>query len=261
VALGHAGRLVIWVALSVAGLAGVALYRWALWKIPDRMHLHNAQDRYDARLLVISVGGAIVIGAGLLYTARSYRLSHRGQITDRFTNALGHLNAEQLYVRVGGIQALGRLMHDSPIHHDDVVEVLTAFIHSRASAARGSRQAVEELTKPPTLSAQSPLPRKPPPADVQAALTALGHRPQRPERRPISLVGVCLTDADLGAANLVGADMAGADLSGVNLHGANLSGARLRGAYLKDANLANSHLTGADLSVANLTDADLATQI
>ena len=66
-------------------------YGLALWKAPALMHAKGAQDRYDARVLVISVGGAVVVGAGLLYTARNYRLSHRGQITDRFTQALERL--------------------------------------------------------------------------------------------------------------------------------------------------------------------------
>ena len=103
----QAGRLTTWLILGLIGVAGALLYAWALWKIPDRMDLHNAQDRYNARILVISVGGAVVVMIGLLYTARSYRLSHRGQITDRFTKALEQLNADQLYVRVGGIRALG----------------------------------------------------------------------------------------------------------------------------------------------------------
>jgi hypothetical protein len=120
--------------LGVAGIAGAVLYGLALWKIPDSMHLHGAQDRYNARILVVSVGGAVVVGIGLLYTARTYSLSHRGQITDRFTNALEQLDADKLYVRVGGIQALGRLIQDSPIHHDDVIEVLAAFVRDRAPA-------------------------------------------------------------------------------------------------------------------------------
>jgi hypothetical protein len=185
--------------LAAAGVGVVLFYAWALWKIPDLMHLHAAQDLYNARILVISVGGGVVVGTygarslmsvlslprrpadpplsagwltprrvrhfgpvrhspgarrcrarrpgsrpgqvptarwgagsapngpsvlndggahgavevsepqwdtsavrggasllGLLYTARTYRLSQRGQITDRFTNALEQLNADQL---------------------------------------------------------------------------------------------------------------------------------------------------------------------
>lgn len=91
---GKAARAVGWAMLATAALAGIALYGWVLWKIPDRMHLHSPQDRYNARLLVISVGGALVVIIGLLYTARTYRLSHRGQITERFTKALEQLGAE-----------------------------------------------------------------------------------------------------------------------------------------------------------------------
>jgi hypothetical protein len=248
--------LVAWAALAVAAVAGVTLYGWALWKIPDRMHLHSAQDRYNARLLVISVGGAFIVVVGLLYTARTYRLSHRGQITERFTKALERLNAEQLYVRVGSVQALGRLIHDSPIHHDDIIEVLTAFIRDRVSVTErdtGTHRVVEDLISPPESAAAHSVP----PADVQAALTAIAHRPRRPERRAIALADVDLVGADLGNANLTGADLAKANLANVRLRRADLAGANLRGANLVGADLANSDLTSANLSVADLTSADI----
>ncbi len=146
----RAGRFVAWLMLGLVGAAGAVLYAWALLKIPDRMHLHDPQDRYNARILVISVGGAVVVGLGLLYTARTYSLSHRGQITDRFTKALEQLDADQLYVRVGGIQALGRLMHDSPIHHDDIIEVLTAFVRDRAPMTP-SAPPPDRVTRPAVL--------------------------------------------------------------------------------------------------------------
>ena len=98
---------------------------------PDWMHATTPQDRYNARVLVISVGGAIVVGTGLLYTARNYRLSRRGQVTDRFTIALERLGSTELYVRIGGVHALEHVMRDSPDHHDDVIEVLTEFIRGR----------------------------------------------------------------------------------------------------------------------------------
>ncbi len=142
----RAGRLVPWLVAGVLGVAGAVFYAWALWRIPDRMHLQSAQDRYNARILVISVGGAVVVVIGLLYTARTYRLSHRGQITDRFTKALEQLNADQLYGRVGGIQALGRLTSDSPIHHDDVIEVLrTAGHHPLRNLPRRRRPEQREV--------------------------------------------------------------------------------------------------------------------
>ena len=77
---------------------------------------------------MISVGGAFVVIIGLLYTGRNYRLSRRGQVTDRFTVALERLGSSELYVRIGGVHALEHVMRDSTDHHDDVLEVLTAFL-------------------------------------------------------------------------------------------------------------------------------------
>jgi hypothetical protein len=57
-----------WAAILV--LAAAVVYGVALWRAPSWMHATTSQDRYNARVLVTSVGGAIVVGAGLLYTAR-----------------------------------------------------------------------------------------------------------------------------------------------------------------------------------------------
>src|SRR5262249_15151543 len=73
-----------WVLAGFRGLAAVAAYGVALWRAPGWMHATTAQAAYNARVLVISVGGAIVVLTGLLYTAFNYRLSRRGQDTDRF---------------------------------------------------------------------------------------------------------------------------------------------------------------------------------
>jgi hypothetical protein len=81
-------RIAGWTLAAIVALAAAAAYSRALWRAPGWTHATTAQDRYNARVLVISVGGAIVIGTGLLYTARNYRLSRRGQITDQFTIAL-----------------------------------------------------------------------------------------------------------------------------------------------------------------------------
>lgn len=257
-ARGQAAHAVAWAMLAMAALAGIALYSWVLWKIPDHMHLHSPQDRYNARLLVISVGGAFVVGVGLLYTARTYRLSHRGQITERFTKALEQLGADELYVRVGGIQALGRLIHDSPIHHDDTLEVLAAFISHRAPTATryaGTRKAGDNTADGSEPSDTHRLPT----ADVQAALTVIAHRPRRPERRAIALAGIDLAGADLESANLARADLVGADLADVRLRKADMTRANLRAATLIGADLESADLTSADLSVADLKGANLPT--
>ena len=168
---------------AILALAAATAYGIALWKAPEWMHGTTPQDRYNARVLVISVGGALVVGTGLLYTARNYRLSRRGQVTDRFTAALDRLGSTELYVRIGGVHALEHVMRDSPYHHDDVIEVLNAFIRDSAPIAR---QPDRQRWMHPVTGSVPDRPPEPTP-DVQAALTALAHRPLRPERQPINL--------------------------------------------------------------------------
>src|SRR5690348_4398933 len=90
-ARGRPARIAGWTLAAILALAGATAYGLALWRAPGWMHATTPQEGYNARVLVISIGGAIVVGAGLLYTARNYRLSRRGQVTDRFTIALERL--------------------------------------------------------------------------------------------------------------------------------------------------------------------------
>jgi hypothetical protein len=276
IARGRRARIAGWILLAILGFGAAIVYGVALWRAPGWMHATTAQAAYNARVLVISVGGALVVGTGLLYTARNYRLSRRGQVTDRFTVALERLGSDELYVRIGGVHALEHVMRDSAEHHNDVIEVLTAFIRDR-SPRRGRRvwHPVSGSVPDPDLPAEPAL-------DIQAALTTLAHRPDRPERQRINLAGkhlagALLTNANLTRANLTRAnltdaylyraDLTDADLDGANLTRANLTvadltdallgDANLTGALLTEANLTRAHLRGADLTRANLNGAAL----
>ena len=68
-----------------------------------------------------------------MYTARNFRLSREGQVTDRYTKAIEQLGSDKLDVRIGGIYALERVARDSRRDHPTVMEVLAAFVreHSR----------------------------------------------------------------------------------------------------------------------------------
>jgi uncharacterized protein YjbI with pentapeptide repeats len=253
------GRLLVGVVLA----AGAVFYILALWKVPDLMHLRKAQDRYNSRVLVISAGGAVVVAIGLLYTARNYRLSHRGQVTDRFTKALERLGSDELYVRIGGVHALEHVMRDSADHHHDAVEVLSAFIRRRAPKRRRPND-IGRWMHPVTGSDADISTELPdvPDADIQAALTALANRPVRPERESISLAGLHLAGASLRRCDLIGADLretnlSHAQLDGVDLGIARLDGADLRSARLDGADLRSAQLDGAGLRGAELWDADL----
>ncbi|PWK90967.1 uncharacterized protein YjbI with pentapeptide repeats [Lentzea atacamensis] len=218
---------------------------------------------HNARLIVISVGGALVVGTGLLYTARNYRLAHRGQVTERFTKALERLGSDELYVRIGGVHALEHVMRDSPEHHGDVVEVLVAFVRDRLP--RSGTEAADETPwiHPPSGTDEPELPAEPPP-DVLAALTALGNRPKQTKHnraslnfRQLHVRGVQLIGAQFKNADLREADLQNANLNRADLQNANLTEANLQNAYLFSANLHRADLRRANLQNADLREANL----
>lgn len=252
------------VALVVAGF-GWLLWRGPAWVYRDAWPRLTAAEQVTAtgqfRIALIQFAGAAGAVVALAYTARSYRLAHRGQLTERLSTALERLGSEEAYVRLGGVHALAHVLRDSADHHRDVVEVLVAFVRQRAPRAAGRTGVTghgrDTRSGVLVVSSDQALPAEPAP-DVQAALTALGHRPRRREPRDmLNLRDLHLARAVLNQANLTGAVLDGADLTGAGLEGADLTTARLVGADLTEAELIGAKLTGAALGEANLTGAML----
>jgi hypothetical protein len=254
-------------ALALAGLVGLVGIVLLVWLGPPALYKYvpDPKDRAAAEAstrtgLIAGLAGLAALG-GLAITARTYRLTEQGHITDRYTKAIEQLGSDKLNVRLGGIYALERIAVDSKRDHPTVVEVLSAFVRETSSQQRTPRPEQDEasVTDPATQEADA---RPRPATDVQAALTVLGRLPVRPgvargdwsqaQLAGAQLHGVNLSGARLDGADLSGAWLLGADLSGVRLDGANLSGARLGWADLSDA-----RLSGADLSRARLGWADL----
>jgi hypothetical protein len=147
-------------------------------------------------------------------------LSEQGQLTDRFSKAVGHLGTkDSLEVRLGGIYALERIARDSARDHPTVMEVLSAYVREHAPLSMCSRTA--PATRPTT--------------DVQAILTVIGRRDKNRDRDALDLSDTCLAHADL-----VGADLTHVILNHVNLTNAHLIEANLTNAYLSYADLTNA---------------------
>jgi hypothetical protein len=53
-------------------------------------------------------------------------------VTDRYTKAIEQPGSGKLDVRIGGIYALERIVHDSRWDHPTVLEVLAAFIREHS---------------------------------------------------------------------------------------------------------------------------------
>ena len=237
-----------------------------LWKIPqmqlpgeketlqkERLQLENEFRKTLAQI----IGGAfILLGAFLAW--KRITIAQEGQITERFTRAIGQLgDRKNLEVRLGGIYALERIAKDLPKDHWTIMEVLTAYIREKAPLKKkknpppneGSSE--EENPKPESVK---------PKTDIQAILTVIGRRTltyKNGEDYRLDLRATDLGGADLRGANLSEADFSGADLRGANLNGAHFRGANLNGAHFRGANLSGAHLRGANLSGAYLWGANL----
>ena len=214
----------------------------------------------QARTAAVQALGGIVLALGAVLTVRTLRLTRQGQITDRFTAAVGQLGAEQTSVRVAAIHALGRVMRDSRADHAAVMAILTDHLREYCPRARESEGPKGARGKP----AVGPHP------EVQAVSLVLRNRPRRRldegvldlsgiDWRAAPLAGARLVDAEFFDTTLVGAYLAGADLRGANLNGADLTDAGLERADLREADVKGTVLYGARAIRADFRECDLAT--
>jgi pentapeptide repeat protein len=229
------------------------------WLVPPLLYRHTGTAA-DAKLKAITdtrtalLAGLIGVGALLTFwlnsrvyriTAQTYRVTARtlevteqGQITDRYTKAIGQLGSDKLDVRLGGIYALERIAKDSERDHPTVVEVLGAFVREanrRHGTASPTQAMADEVAEEPVATAPGTNAKPQPATDVQAALSVLGRLPKQPKVSRGDLTGAQVAGALLEKANLTGALLGGANLTGALLREANLTGALLREARLRSA--------------------------
>lgn len=178
--------------------------------------------------------------AGSYLTLKNLRDTLEAQVTDRLTQAISHINNENLEIRLGGIYALGHIAAVSERDYWPIMEILITYVRERASVGKN-----QTLKKPPQRLAP----------DIQAALDVIGRRQHSyndGESQRLDLRG-----RDLRRANLAGAKLAGAILSEVHLEEANLTGISLEEAILREAHLEQSTLAEAKMEGAFLLNASL----
>jgi hypothetical protein len=199
-------------------------------------------------------------------------ITRRGQITERFTQAIDQLGSESLEIRLGGIYSLERTAREDRDYHWPIMEVLTTYVRTQTwpimevlinlpQSAGGTPSL--ELLDTDSMELPDTDPRIPPSPkpDIQAILTVIARRAvyhRDVEYGPIDLHTTYLRNAKLSGANLQGANLQGADLVFADLKGADLRGAKLsKGAIRSPAYLAAADLKGADLRGADLTQKQL----
>jgi hypothetical protein len=283
-------RWLRWIVVAAAGLGTAIVLGYVLVKLlPEELARTDGLDANQkvaeegsirTALLTLVAGSVAVVGA--VYTARTFALNRRGQVTERFTRAVDQLGNQSIDVRLGGIYALGRLGQESRQDYSAVVNVLSAYVrqHSqwRPKAEPLHRRGLRRRSFAAMPSRARDLSsRLPPPAgiDIQAIVQMLQARYRQDDLHhgigidlaSTNLSGIqterlLLADAHLSStqfrhATLLRADLRRANLIGAQLEGAVLIGADLTNARLQSAVLREAHLQGANLSKAQLQRADL----
>lgn len=214
-------------------------------------------------------------------TRATLQLTRAGQLTERYVTAVELLGADNEMSVLGSIYALERLSADSGVYRSITVQILAAYIRTRAGLTSDEVAGSIYMSgdPDPELSLDEWITA---PADreygvaVLAALTVLGRiAPAAPAELTVfdaitptkriafaEAVRAGAAHADLRRTNLRHVELAGTDLRGVNfaradLTGANLCFADLRFARFEGADLTRAALTGAKLMGARLTDAYL----
>jgi hypothetical protein len=120
----------LWAAAALGGLVGLTAVVLLVWLAPPALYknIPAEKDRAGAEAvtrtgLIAGLAGLAALG-GLAITARTYRLTEQGQITDRYTKAIEQLGGDKLDVRLGGIYALER---NCPIDRYERYERPTAW--------------------------------------------------------------------------------------------------------------------------------------
>jgi uncharacterized protein YjbI with pentapeptide repeats len=264
------GFITIGLAVLAALLLVIAVW-WLWWRLPKReaarlaLKIRDPKARADVednyrKTVGQALGGiAVLLGAASAYLqfsqqqrasdlqfSQQQRTSHDLLISSQVAKGFEQLGSEKLVVRLGGIYALEGVMNNSDQYHQAVLEALSAFV----------REGIKLPTTPSTPGPPTHLP-----ADIQAALTVIGRRLDRPgtvDLAKANIPGADLTGARFAHANLTDAELTNARLVEANLTQANLTATGLTGASLNQSNLTQANLTGARLTGADLTRANLA---
>ena len=208
-----------------------------------------ASFRYDPELAKFV---AYLIGGGLLLwqvwassqrakaaeeTAKAMQKTanstEKGNIAERFKNAIEHLGHESTSVRMGGIYALHHIAQDEKEYRERILEILCGHIRDTTTQDGYKPRMIQIDGKNAGMLVQ-------PSIEIQSILKLLFVDP---------------TGCDIYTK--LNANLEYANLEGVILMNANLQNTSLRYANLRDSKLVKTNLQGADLSFSKLKNSQL----
>ena len=216
----------------VAYLIGGGLLLWQVWASSKRA---NAADKTAKAM------------------QKTADLTEKGNIAERFKNAIEHLGHDSTSIRLGGIYALHHIAQDEKDYSERVFEILCAHIRETTTQDGYKPKDIQIGGKNSKI-----FPR--PSIEIQSILKLLFLKP--PDHRTYEGLRYNLDHANLKGANFKNSNMPNARLVSANLQGVNFEEADLQNANFIVANLQGVNFKEADLQnailvIANLQGADL----
>jgi uncharacterized protein YjbI with pentapeptide repeats len=204
-----------------------------------------AKAKTEERRTVLALLAATGAGITLVYTHLRHMLDRDANITNRFSEAVGHLATTSLSTQLGGIFSLGQIARTSSRDSSNIVELLSAFARSECEARA-------------FLPSEAPIS-----SPTHAALRVLSTLPG--DTRNPDLRGIILSESSLDDIRFrEGTDLDTADFRASNLENARmrslvLTRTKFQGATIVDSDLSGSEFGSADLSGATFEEVSLDT--
>ena len=269
-----------WMATLVLG-AGALFFAWLAYSAYSGLE-ESPENKANWALEFLKFYAYVVGGIILIWQVRianrratalekTAALGEKGNITERFKNAIEHLANKSESIRIGGIYGLYHVAREANEYVDAVCKILC--VHARIITTKPKYAKNKEPTQEiaaildilfPSLlydenrNVEETLFTK---ANIAywylRGADIYGRNMENVYGANVNLSEALMSEVDLTSAYLMNADLSRADLSHAQLWGACLMEANLQGANLTKASLRKADLTMADLSEANLSKVDL----
>ena len=171
---------------------------------------------------------------------KTVELTEKGNIAERFKNAIEHMGNDSASIRLGGIYALHHIAQETEEYRERVFEILCAHIRETTTQEgyKGWETVIRVEEKITGTIQRSSI-------EIQSILNLLFIK--KPDRKIYEGI----------RANLSGANLSGAILSNANLESVDLSKATLEFTSFRSSNLKYAFLYDADLGYTIFSDANL----
>ena len=237
-------------AVAVIGVVGGAYWALAdLWDSASPEKAEFAAYLIGVALLVCQIVVSGFRAAATDKTARAMQQTAdstaKGNVAERFKNAVEHLGHKSVSVRLGGVYALHHIADEEESYRERVFEILCGYIRQTTTD--------KERYKPHVIDG---LQIMYPSVEIGSVLKLLFS--SKTGKKIYSGFEAQLMSSNLEGAHLGGAILCGADLIKTimenalldlaDLNGAGLIGAKMENASVERANMAYARLQGADLT-------------